>query len=40
VEALAFMGRDRGTGLWPPALDALNAALGEEPGSDEVEEAA
>ena len=28
-EALVFIERDRGAGLWPPALDALTEALGD-----------
>jgi HD-GYP domain-containing protein (c-di-GMP phosphodiesterase class II) len=39
-EALAFMARDRGTGLWPDALDALVAALGDDADLDEAAEAA
>lgn len=39
-EALVFIERDRGAGLCPDVLDALAAALGDEPDSDEVGEAA
>lgn len=39
-EALAFLERDRGTGLWAPALDALTHALGAEPDADDLGRAA
>lgn len=39
-EALAFMERDRGTGLSPDAMDALVEALGDEPDTDEAAAAA
>jgi HD-GYP domain-containing protein (c-di-GMP phosphodiesterase class II) len=39
-EALAFVERDRGTGLWAPALDALAETLASAPDQNEVGEAA
>ena len=40
AQAMAYLERDRGAGLWPPALDALAQELSAEPDSDEAAKAA
>jgi len=39
-EALVFIERDRGIGLWPEAMDALVETIGEAPDTGELAEAA